>query len=386
MSEVPKKQVKIVKQNISYGTSSFDLSKVKKPKIKPVKRTLITSPSFAIKKDPTRKIFISSDEFNGLSVKDKKEALKRIFLHYRKNGFPYPEFTDRQIQAEMYKLKLLDTDTLLAPNNIIKRNKIGLAVANAYMPHMYGIRSHNFTTPMEAFEDTKIFLRAIKKAIDFNGGVRDSTIRSSLKWVTGTQMVSNFRPTVAKYIYDHYAGSGRVLDFSCGYGGRLIGAISSNRVHTYAGTDPCVPTYKQLLKIKKDLGEDKRIKIKNEPFEDAKFKKNSFDLAFSSPPYFHQEEYGDEEGQSFNRYPTKEKWRDGFLSPLIKNCFRYLKDDGHFILNIANIETYKTFEEDALKLAERTGFVLEKTYLMALSKLFTSTAFKFEPIFCFKKK
>lgn len=387
MSEVPRAIVKHVSKNIFYGATSFDLSRGNSGTIRVEKRKLITKPSFTIVKDPTRKVFITSEEFYALSSEERNEAIKRIFLHYRKNGFPYPEMTEAQISAELYKLKTLDTNTLLVPkNNILKRNKIGLSVANIYMPHMYGVKCHNYYTPLESFNNTKLFLRTIKKAIEFNGGVRDSTIRSALKWVTGTQMVSNFRPTIAKYIYDNYAGKGKVLDFSCGYGGRLLGALSSLRVNTYVGTDPCKPTYKQLLAIKRDFGEGKRIKIYNEPFEDVKLPAIKFDLAFSSPPYFHQEEYGDEEGQSFKRYTTKEKWRDGFLKPLIKKCYQYLKTDGYFALNIANIETYKTFEEDALKIAERAGFTLTKTYLMSLSKLFTGLAFKFEPVYIFRKK
>ena len=382
MSEIPKSVKATIEERINSGSFSFNLVKSDQ-----VKRARINKESnecsFFINK--RNDVFITSREYEELSDEEKKQALKKVFFYYRKKGFPYPEFTPLQISQEMHKLKHLDTKTLIGPDNIIKRNKMGLLIANHYMPHMYEVRSHNFYTPMESFMDTKLLLRAIKKSIDFNGGIRDSTLRSALKWVTGTQMVSNFRPTVAKYIYDTYGGTGRVLDFSCGYGGRLIGAMSSKRVTVYEGTDPCVPTYKGLLRIKRDFGEGKKIKIQNLPFEDAKFKRGYFDLAFSSPPYFHQEEYGDEEGQSFNRYPTKEKWRDGFLKPLIKNCYGYIKDDGYFILNIANIETYKTFEEDALKIAKKVGFTLVKTYLMSLSRLFTSTAFKFEPVYVFQK-
>lgn len=382
VSGLEEDSLNLINKVINAPVISFDIS----TSAKPVKR--ITTPKFdsSFSLSEYKDIAISSDYYYSLPRKKQKETLKKIFLYYRRKGFPYPTLTDSQLDAEMLKLKKLDTKTLLAAqNNVIRRNKVGLALANYYMPHMYEVKCHNFYTPMQSFSDTKLFLRAILKSLEFNGGISDGSIRSALKWVTGTQMVSNFRPSVAKYIYDTYAGSGRVLDFSCGYGGRLIGAISSNRVSLYHGADPCVPTYKGLLRIKNDYGDGKAIVIKNEPFEDAKFKKLFYDVAFSSPPYFHQEEYGDEEGQSFKRYPTKEKWRDGFLKPLIQKCYHYIKDDGYFILNIANIATYKTFEEDAIKIAQKVGFTLIKTYLMSLSRLFTGSAFKFEPIYVFQK-
>ena len=179
------------------------------------------------------------------------------------------------------------------------------------------------------------------------------------------------------------------LDFSCGYGGRLFGAYSSDKVKTYIGTDPCQKTFEGLVKLDNYLNsqteKEMNVSLYEKPFENLELKEDSVDLAFSSPPYFNTEEYDYEESQSFIKYDTKEKWRDGFLTPLIVNSHRYLKDGGYFIINVANVKTYPTLEEDVVNLAEHNGFILVKTYKMRLSKLMGS-GYKFEPIFVFVKK
>jgi len=124
--------------------------------------------------------------------------------------------------------------------------------------------------------------------------------------------------------------------------------------------------------------------MRNSAVEDCKFDEGEFDLAFSSPPYFNTEEYAYEDTQSFVRYTEAESWRDNFLEPLIDNCYKWVKEDGHFIINVANVRTYKTLEADTVRLAKERGFKLVKTYKMTLSSLMGS-GFKYEPIFVFKK-
>jgi len=135
---------------------------------------------------------------------------------------------------------------------------------------------------------------------------------------------------------------------------------------------------------------EKVIILYNKPFEEFEAGLDDFgdqikfDLSFSSPPYFNTEEYSYEETQSFVRYNTSDKWREGFLRPLIEKNFNIIKDDGYFIINIANVKTYKNLEEDTLKIAKESGFILVETLKMALSKMMNS-GYKFEPVFVFKK-
>ena len=310
--------------------------------------------------------------------------INNVFKHYKSNGFPFFKLSEIEIEKEISKIKLYDTTSILESDNKLKQVMIGLNLVNYYMPHMWETKCHSFTTPMNAFLSDDMLLKAIQKRVKFGSNMSDAGMRKALSWVSGTHRVSNFRPTIAKWIYDNFSIDGNVLDFSCGYGGRLFGALSSDKVKSYTGTDPCTKTYNSLLELNKRINVYKNVKIYNKAFEDLELEKDFYDLSFSSPPYFNTEEYSYEDNQSFIRYKTKEEWKEKFLKPLIEKNYQYLKKGGNFIINIANVKTYKELEKDTLDICKEVGFEYITTYKMSLSALM-SKGFKYEPIFHFKK-
>lgn len=329
-------------------------------------------------------IFINNKTWNTFNKNELEYFKNEIFLHYKKEGFPYFKLSEDVIDKEINKMNKFDSSSILDSDMKLKQVMTGLNLVNYYMPHMWETKCHSFTTPINAFNDDIMLKKAIDKRVRFGSNMSDAGMRKALSWVSGTHRVSNFRPTIAKWIYDNFSGDGNVLDFSCGYGGRLFGALSSKKVLSYTGTDPCTKTFNGLNKLKDRINSNKNIIIYNEAFEDLNLEECSYDLSFSSPPYFNTEEYSYEENQSFIRYPTKEEWKNGFLIPLIEKNYLYLKKEGYFIINIANVKTYPNLEEDVLKICENMGFILEKTFKMSLSALMTS-GFKYEPVYCFKK-
>lgn len=327
-------------------------------------------------------IFITKKVWLNFSNEEMEAFVQKVFEHYRSNGFPYYNLSEAQIIKEFKRLKDFDTSTLILESNALKQVMHGLNLANNFMPHMYHVKCNNYRSPFDSFIDDKMLYRAIRKRIKLADNISDMGMRKTFSWVSGTQKVSNFRPTIAKYIYDNYGGNGNVLDYSAGYGGRLIGAISSDKIKTYTGVEPCLKTYNGLENIKKYT--DKEVILINKPFENVDLNIGYYDLSFSSPPYFNTEEYDYDDTQSFVRYKTKNEWRDCFLEQLIYKNFNYIKKDGVFIINIANVKTYLNLVDDTLIIADKIGFKLIKTYQMALSSLMKS-GFKYEPIFVFKK-
>ena len=63
---------------------------------------------------------------------------------------------------------------------------------------------------------------------------------------------------------------------------------------------------------------------------------NSVDLCFTSPPYFSQEQYSDEETQSYIRFPTQDAWLTEFMGATLDNCAYCLKPNGTLAVNIAD--------------------------------------------------
>lgn len=217
-----------------------------------------------------------------------------------------------------------------------------------------------------------------------NGKFTINRLRQNAKVYCSKQSVSNFRPTVAKYIYNTFGNNGTVWDMCCGWGGRLFGFLASN-CQKYIGTEPSKKTYNGLIKMKNDFSYvNKNIEIHNIGSEDFIPKQNSLDLCFTSPPYFDTEKYSLEPTQSYITFPTKEKWINGFLKQTFHNAYLGLKLNGYMIINIANTCEYDFLENETIRVAKEIGFSYIDTYYLILSSI-SGKGIKKEPIFIFKK-
>lgn len=261
--------------------------------------------------------------------------------------FPYYKVTDNEIYEIVNKLDGMHPEKIETDGSIYQ-NQIGIKLINSFHPHMWSVKCQNFKTPQEIFIDKTKFIRAIDKYI---GTMSDNVITYTsriviLKTSSGAQAVSNFRPSVAKYIYERYAKGGTVLDPCMGYGGRLLGAWCSH-IKKYVAVDPCTPTIIGNGNLMKKLSENEYhnkslfytntrpyIVLHQSPFEEFNTDEK-FDLIFTSPPYFDTEKYSNEETQSWKRYQSKNVWLDKFLRVLIEKSYNYLKDDGFMILNVS---------------------------------------------------
>lgn len=340
-------------------------------------------------------IFITKHTWSTFSESELDEYIERVFNYYREYGFPYFKLNSNEVHSIFNKMKSFDTNRLLLDDNILSQVMLGLNLVNSFMPHMWDVRCHAFKSPMDCFNSDDMLRKAIRKRVQLADNMSHAGMRKVLSWTSGHHRVSNFRPTVAKYIYDNYSGNGNVLDVSSGFGGRLLGALSSKSVIKYTGIEPSTQTYNGLLEMSSKLkrqeskwfrydDDSTEINILNFPVEDVSFDGGEFDLIFSSPPYFNTERYSDEDTQSFKRYPTKLEWRDKFLTPLIRNSYKWINKNGYFIINVADVKTYTDLEDDVVEISTAHNFKLIKTYKMTLSSLMSS-GFKYEPIFVFKK-
>ena len=265
----------------------------------------------------------------------------------------------------------------------------GLALCWSYMPHSWAVQCKGMNSPLQTFEND--IKKVLKKMNQMGHGTTPSGMRKTLRIMTGSQGVSNFRPTAAHAIYNRFLpDGGTTWDMSGGYGGRLLGAIKSQI--NYIATEPATETFKGLKEIIKDWSVVSNIfrkvphfEIVQKGSEDFLPDKESLDLCFTSPPYFNTEKYSDEETQSYIKFPTQDEWTDGFLRKTIQNCHYGLKPNRYMLINIANVKSFKHLEDTTVWIAEQEGFVLEEAYRLALSKI-NGNGFKYEPIFVFRKR
>ncbi len=334
---------------------------------------------------------LSKSDWENLSDEELDAFAVVIFNFYRNRGFPYYELTDDEKVKEFSKLKtffLANSHRLIADGNV-GMSMHGLALAWSYFPHAWDVKVGKMKTPLEVFNDDKVFLAAIRKRFRRGTYFSDSGIRKALRTHSGAQGVSNFRPTASASIYHRYLdGVGnRVWDMSGGFGGRMLGAAVSGKVSHYICNDPSAETVRGLDLLSQDVMSwvsDFNVSVKMLGSEVSFLQDSSVDLCFTSPPYFDTERYSLDVGQSYIAYPSVERWNEEFLRRTIQNCFRALKSGAPMILNVANVRSHPNLEVDTVRIAEEEGFVLEETLRLLLSNV-SKGGYKSEPVFVFRK-
>jgi hypothetical protein len=334
---------------------------------------------------------------NDIKNVDIEYGTEIIFRYYRKYGFPHYTIRDDEKYKHIKKLKKFNVDTIFLDNKIVQTMHC-LRLAWTYFPHFWEVRCGGAKmSPMEIFLDDDKLKSTIRKTWNFElkhykgeegrnkNKFHENRFRQSLKIYSGTQSVSNFRPTAAKLIYEKFGGE-TIWDMSCGWGGRLLGFLSAKNTKHYIGTEPSTKTYDGLLKMKKDFSYlGKQVDIYKLGSEEYKPKKESLDLCFTSPPYFDTEKYSDEDTQSFKKFPTEDGWVNGFLKKTMENCYYGLKKDSYMLINIANTPKYKFIEDETIRISKELGFTQEDTVQLTLSSVM-GAGYKYEPIFVFRKE
>ena len=247
------------------------------------------------------------------------------------------------------------------------------------------------------------------------------------------QPAVNFPPLTARWIYENYTNhipkeqTLNIYDPSSGWGGRILGAMSSHRKIHYIGTDPNTDNFIDELGITRyeyvaDFFNNECLET-NSFWEEEKntyhvFQEGSehignhkdfqqykgkLDLVFTSPPYFDREQYSNDETQSFKSYPEYDDWRDNFLKPTLENAFHSLRNDRYLLWNIADIkigkDKFHPLEQDSIDILTNLGMEYQGKLKMLMTSMvgvdqsnvknsvvIEKKALKYEPIFVFYKK
>lgn len=280
--------------------------------------------------------------YNNSTPEQKDKMVNSVFDIYRSiNIYPITYYNDDGIKEEIEKC--IDKNVVLENNTIDFKLEQGLSLCRYLFPNLEkvivrGVRENSMYDRF--YNDDKL-----KKAISLRLITRSPTpanMLSALRLVGGG-VGSNFHPMRAKAIYEKYSPpKGVIYDYACGFGGRMLGALSSKNEYTFFGVEPNTETFLHLNElgrhIEKVTGRENSYNIYCEPSETYFLEDNYFDFAFSSPPYFNLEEYSTENTQSYIKYPTLDLWFSNYVTPTISNIYKMLKPNSYYGVNIADFK------------------------------------------------
>ena len=216
-----------------------------------------------------------------------------------------------------------------------ERNRIGLkALDYFFFPIRLEAKNQNGITFFDALKDPHILQRINDKIEKIrNKSIKELEKAGNLLKVQYNIFqlyygaVNQFPPTIAKYVYTKYAPKHGILDFSAGWGGRCLAALSLDiPYYGFDSNKKLKPYYEKMVDM---YNPNAKIVMNYIPSEKADFSKYNYDLIFTSPPYFMIEKY-----PHMQEYKDKQDFIDTFFVPVVLQAFTHLKVGGHMALNM----------------------------------------------------
>ena len=280
------------------------------------------------------------------------------YLSTKIEGLPYPftKYTPQELQKDwlavqadymtpvqgewsLPRCELKEPHTYQGKYHYFGPNNKGLKVSNQYtefarveVDHTQYKGAMKQWTRKGMKTKRRSFLRPFWTLYDTSKGVNSKMLVNAINM--SCYIPAQFKPTLAKAMYNFFDAK-NVLDFSMGWGDRLVGFLASN-AESYIGIDPNTKLHEPYNKIASYCNTSKKTRFICSPAEDADLSDVKVDFVFTSPPYFDTEKYSEEDTQSWKRYPDTDDWLDGFLYPTLKKCWDCLEDGGRICVNISD--------------------------------------------------
>jgi 16S rRNA G966 N2-methylase RsmD len=275
-------------------------------------------------------------------------------------------YNDVVLLNDWKKLKVWNTQE----NIINSTNRIGMKLCEHFFPNFYDIKNNRGESFSSLWNKNNLI-----KILRWNRKSHSTPYLSELKrgiyFCCGLTKNTMFRPQVAKMICDHYKPNA-VFDPCAGWGGRLLGVVSSGA--KYIAFEPNTKTFNNLQSMIKFLSiEDQVTLICDDALNMQKYELPKVDMILTSPPYFDLEIYSDEETQSHKNRSSYEDWSKHFLNEIIIQSNQLLNDGGVSCWNVGKVGKHNMFDcvekyQNVLGLEKVTNFGVLSSKRQALQK------------------
>lgn len=220
--------------------------------------------------------------------------------------------------------------------------RTGIELCVSCFPHILNMAAKNSKSPLEIYNDDALLMDSIRRTIRYAKNPTLSAVKNGLKTYRNNRSVTIFPPAWAKQSILRYAlkKNNKVLDFSCGFGGRLLGAYASGQVAKYVGIDPL----KQNILAHEELSKfiQTHANLRGKPFETLFINgcaedelgkiDESFDIVLTCPPYFDKEKYSGSHSQCYIKHNAYDEWVSQWLYPVLSSARKKLNNGGVMII------------------------------------------------------
>ena len=319
---------------------------------------------------------LSAEYISQLNENETYLLIYEIFKYYNNLEFPVLNLSDDYIYEQLNKLKKFDSSKIYDGNTLSSFGKL----CNDVCKHMSGVKYYqaafdNIISPYDAYNDNEMLLNAIKNRILYQTEnnkrvvyqIDHSQIIKGLVNSGISKTVSNFKPTLAKWIYDYAlsiceteSNVKSTYDYSAGWGGRMLAANSLGII--YNGTDP--NTSEELTTFANKFLNNVNVYSYCSESDEIYDKLVEQDIIGSCPPYFKLEQYSEDNSQCYNKYNEYELWLEKYWKETVIKSYKKLKSGGVFFVVINN-----NLKEDVVKtILENTKLTVHSEFVIKSSK------------------
>tara|TARA_B110000285_G_scaffold209858_1_gene251211 strand:+ start:7287 stop:8675 length:1389 start_codon:yes stop_codon:yes gene_type:complete len=276
----------------------------------------------------------------------KKQTRKKKDIKFTDTSYPYRNISNQEAINDFLALKKIVQGTI-NPRSISGNKTVDWGTEKARRKTKY--RNKSFIEMWDNKErrgKMLEFAKRLKKKQPNRSIV--SSIRSAIDLQWGT--VNTMRAAAAAQMYKKY-GATRVLDFTAGWGARMIAAMALDIDYIGIDTNEELRSgYENIIKLLKPYTKS-TVKMIWKEAQDVDYSKlGKYDYVFTSPPYEYLEAYenmtnyenkGDKIKQPSSSQTIKmddsAKFYDEFLVPTLKKAYKYLPKNKFICLNIPDI-------------------------------------------------
>lgn len=308
---------------------------------------------------------LSDLEVGLLDLEEREIVAANLFKWFRIHGFPYPFYHYKELNEQWRELI---NAPLLEGTDLSTKIRSGSKIAMHFQSkNFFEAQDKRGKSLLSEFNKDETLMKVIRNRLGitykecFN--ISGTAIREGFRASGIAPNISVFNSLVAKTLWDNVPEESVVLDYSMGFGHRMLGALSLEKKLTYIGIDPWKDVIEANRKIEQFINHNGRVEFYNIGAENFRADKwiGRVDMAFSSPPYENTEVY--DKGNKTNASNLKGEEFYKWWESVVLNIKKYLKPE----TGIFGVNTHQKNFEKINNIILSSGFVEYKRYNLMLN-------------------